>query len=181
VALELPRVDPALPVEVKLDALPTAWEVDTVFLARTANDRVVVSEIAPARAQASDGATPALTEQAPYRQAQGQHLDLAFHVPAIAPPAPGAGTAGRNRSFALAVRGHYELVPGQGRGIDWGLLSLRTMSGNKDSFGRYLLGDRSEPRWSMCPKRILRNLLSDRGAGADDGTRFACAGPEAAR
>ena len=177
VALELPALDPALPVEVKLEALPTAWEVDTVFLARAANDRLVVNQIAPARAQASDGATAALTEQAPYRQVQGQHLDLTFPLSSL----PAAGAAGRNRSFALAVRGHYELVPGQGRGVDWGLLSLRTMPGFKDSFGRYVLGDRSEPRWSMCPKRILRDLLSDRGAGADGGTRLACAGPEAAR
>jgi hypothetical protein len=80
------------------------------------------------------------------------------------------------------VRGHYELVPGQGRGVDWGLLALRTMWG-KGSFGRYLLGDRSEPRWSLCPKRMLRDLVSDRGAGASDGdgAKIACAGPEVAR
>ncbi len=180
VALELPRLDPALPVEVTLDALPTTWEVDAVFLAQAADDRVVVTEGAPARARASDGATPALTEQAPYRQRQGQHLDLTFDVPVVAAAAPSAGTTGRDRSFALAVRGHYELVPGQGRGVDWGLLALRTMMPGNTSFARYLLGDRSEPRWSMCPKRLLRNLLSDGRAGADDGVKIAC-GEEAAR
>ena len=165
VALELPRLDPALPVEVTLDALPTAWEVDAVWIARAANDRVVVTESAPARALKSDGATPALTERTPYRQRQGEHLDLTFAVPMMAPVAPSAGTAGRNRSFALAVRGHYELVPGRGRGVDWGLLAVRTMVPGNGSFGQYLLGDRSEPRWSLCPKRMLRDLLSDGRSG----------------
>jgi hypothetical protein len=171
VALELPRLDPALPVEVRLDALPTAWEVDAVFLARAADDRVVVTESAPARALKADGATAAPTERTPYRQRQGEHLDLIFDVPMVAPAAP----SGRSRSFALSVRGHYELVPGQGRGVDWGLLALRTMPAGSGSFGRYLLGDRSEPRWSLCPKRMLRDLVSDGRAGADDGARIACA------
>ena len=157
VALELPRLDPALPVEVRLDALPTAWEVDAVWIARAADDRVTVTESAPARALASSGATAALTERAPYRQQQGEHLDLTFDVPMVVPTTPSAGTAGRNRSFALAVRGHYELVPGPGRSVDWGLLALRTMPAGKGSFGRYLFGDRSEPRWSLCPKRRLRD------------------------
>ena len=61
VALEIPGLDPALPVEVRLDALPTVWDVDAVWIARAADDCVVVTEIAPARARASDGATPALT------------------------------------------------------------------------------------------------------------------------
>jgi hypothetical protein len=173
VALELPRLDPALPVDVRLDALPTAWDVDTVFLARSANDRVAVRETAPARAVASHGATPVLTDRAPYRQTQGQHLDLTFDVPAAAP-------AGRTRSFALSVRGHYELVPGHGRGVDWGLLAARTGPGN-GAFGRYLLGDRSEPHWSLCPKRIMRDLLSDSRSGANADTEIACAGPEDAR
>jgi hypothetical protein len=168
VALELPGLDPALPVEVKLDALPTAWEVDAVFLARAASDRVVVTESAPVRALKSDGgAAPALSEGTPYRQSQGEHLDLAFEVP--------PGRADGNRSYALAVRGHYELVPGQGRGVDWGLLGLRTLWG-KDSFARYLRGNRLEPRWSLCPKRILRDMFSDRGDGADPGAKLACAG-----
>jgi hypothetical protein len=180
VALELPRLDPGLPVEVRLDALPTAWDVDAVFLARSAGDRVVVPESAPARALASGGATPVLSEQAPYRQSQGQHLDLTFEVPAAEAAAPSAGEGGRGRAYALAVRGHYELVPGQGRGVDWGLLALRTMWGN-GSFGRYLLGDRSEPRWSLCPKRMVRDLMSARSAGDGDGEKIACAGPEVAR
>jgi hypothetical protein len=174
VALELPGLDPALPVEVRLDALPTAWEVDTVFLARAAGDRVVVTESAPTRALKSDGSAAALTERTPYRQVQGQHLDLTFEVPTVAPAAV-AGKAGLQRSFALAVRGHYELVPGPGIGVDWGLLALRTMPGSHGSFGRYLRGDSSEPRWSLCPKRILRDLLSDRRAGAGDGAKLACA------
>jgi hypothetical protein len=178
VALELPQLDPALPVEVRLDALPTVWDVDTVFLARAANDRVTVTETAPARAVTSGGASPALTERAPYRQAQGQHLDLSFPAATGLPAAP-AGKLGRERSFALAVRGHYELVPGQGFGVDWGLLALRTMPGS-GAFGRYLLGDRSEPRWSLCPKRMLRRLVSDRGAGDGDGAKVAC-GEEIAR
>ncbi len=179
VALELPRFDPALPVEVRLDALPTAWEVDAVWIARAADDRVAVTESAPARALKSDGgATPALTERAPYRQQQGEHLDLTFDVPMVAPAAPSTATAGRGRSFALAVRGHYELVPGPGRGVDWGLLALRTLPAGKGSFGRYLFGDRSEPRWSLCPKRMLRDLMSDgrAGAGDGDGAKIACAG-----
>jgi hypothetical protein len=179
VALELPRLDPALPVDVRLDALPAAWDVDTVFLARAANDRVMVSETAAARALKSDGATTVLSERAPHRQTQGQHLDLTFDVPTVAPAAL-AGAAGRSRSFALAVRGHYELVPGHGRGVDWGLLLARTGPG-RDAFGRYLLGDRSERHWSLCPKRIVRELFSARGSGANDDATIACAGPEGDR
>jgi hypothetical protein len=171
VALELPGLDPALPVEVRLDALPTAWEVDAVFLARAASDRVVVTESAPVRALKSGGGAAALSERTPYRQSQGEHLDLAFEVP--------PGRADGHRSYALAVRGHYELVPGPGISVDWGLLGLRTLWGN-DSFARYLRGSRLEPRWSLCPKRILRGLLSDGGAGAGVGAKLACA-EEAAR
>jgi hypothetical protein len=163
-----------------LDALPTAWEVDTVFLARGANDRVVVTESAPARAATSRGAAPAPTERAPYRQRLGEHLDLAFLVPTIAPAAPTTGnedTTGRIRSFALAVRGHYELEPGNGYGVDWGLLARRTGPGN-GAFARYLRGDRSEPHWSLCPKRMLRDLFSDNREGAEAGATIACGGPD---
>jgi len=176
VALDVSRLDPALPVEVTLDALPTAWEVDTVFLARAANDRVVVTESAPARAVASQGPAPALTERTPYRQRQGQHLDLAFEVPG-APATGKVDPTGRNRSFALSVRGHYELEPGNGYGVDWGLLAARTGPGN-GAFARYLRGDRSEPHWSLCPKRMLRDLLSVGRDGADAGPKFACGGPD---
>jgi hypothetical protein len=174
VALDVSRLDPALPVEVRLDALPTAWEVDTVFLARAASDRVVVTESAPARVVTPRGAAPAPTERTPYRQRQGEHLDLAFQVPGAAANG-NLSTEGRNRSFALAVRGHYELVPGNGYGVDWGLLARRTGPGN-GAFARYLRGDRSEPHWSLCPKRMLRDLFSDGRAGTDGDTKFACAG-----
>jgi hypothetical protein len=175
VALELPGLDPALPVEVRLDALPTAWEVDAVFLARAADDRVVVTESAPRSALKSDGGTALeLTEQTPHRQSQGQHLDLTFAVPPASPPAAAGGKPEIQRAFALAVRGHYELVPGHGIGVDWGLLGLRTMWG-KGSFARYLRGDRSEPHWSLCPKRMLRDLVSDRGAGEGGDAKLACA------
>lgn len=177
VALDLPRLDPALPVEVTLDALPTTWEVDTVFLARAANDRIVVTESAPARTHGPHGGTPVLTERSPYRQEQGEYLDLTFEVPTVVPTVvPAAATARRDRSFALAVRGHYEFMPGEGHSVDWGLLALRTMSGNA-AFANYLAGDRTEPHWSMCPKRILRSLLSDGRAGADSDPKFACSGP----
>ena len=75
------------------------------------------------------------------------------------------------------MRGHYELVPGNGYGVDWGLLARRTGPGN-GAFARYLLGDRSERHWSWCPKRMLRDLFSDSRAGADGGPQIACGGPD---
>jgi hypothetical protein len=164
VALPFAPATPGRPVHVLVEALPTAWEIDAVYLGRAADDRVAVTELVPAAKLASDGTSPPITEAAPHRQEQGQYVDLFFDPP---PPA-GSG----RRSFALAVRGHYELVRGGGASVDWGLLARRTLLG-KDSFARYLRGERSEPRWSLCPKRMIRDLLGARTEGAES-AHIAC-------